>query len=42
MVPTKGGKKYHTNPGCSNMEDPEKVTLDEAEDLGFTPCKRCH
>ncbi|MBQ7817323.1 MAG: hypothetical protein IJ388_00820 [Oscillospiraceae bacterium] len=41
-IPTKGGKKYHTHAGCSNMDDPEQVTQSEAESLGFTPCKRCH
>ena len=41
-IPTKGGKKYHSSESCSNMEDPVQVTLEEAESLGFTPCKRCH
>lgn len=41
-VPTKGGKKYHTHSGCSGMEGPMQVTVDRAEQLGFTPCKRCH
>ena len=41
-IPTKGGTKYHTHAGCSNMEDPEHVTQSEAESRGFTPCKRCH
>ncbi len=41
-IPTNGGKKYHTYAGCSNMKNPEQVTQSEAEDLGFTPCKRCH
>lgn len=41
-IPTNGGKKYHTHSGCSNMDDPEYVTIEEAEELGFTPCKRCH
>ena len=41
-IPTNGGTKYHTHSGCSNMEDPRYVTLEEAEALGFTPCKRCH
>jgi len=41
-IPTKGGTKYHTHAGCSNMDDPEQVTQSEAESLGFTPCKRCH
>ena len=36
------GKKYHTNSGCSNMIDPREVTIEEAEALGFEPCKRCH
>ena len=41
-VPTKGGKKYHTYSGCSGMEGPMQVTVERAEQLGFTPCKRCH
>lgn len=41
-IPTKGGTKYHTHAGCSNMDDPQKVTQSEAESRGFTPCKRCH
>lgn len=41
-VPTKGGKKYHSNPGCSGMEDPIQVTREHAEANGYTPCKRCH
>ena len=41
-IPTKGGKKYHTYAGCSNMKDPEYVTQSEAESRGFTPCKKCH
>lgn len=41
-IPTKGGTKYHTHAGCSNMEDPEYVSQSEAESRGFTPCKRCH
>lgn len=41
-IPTNGGTKYHTHAGCSNMDNPEKVTQSEAESRGFTPCKRCH
>lgn len=41
-IPTKGGKKYHTHSGCSNMDNPDYVTKSYAESLGFTPCKRCH
>ena len=41
-VPTKGGKKYHSRLGCSNMEGPMQVTVEHATALGYTPCKRCH
>ena len=41
-IPTKGGKKYHKNKTCSNMDDPEQVTKKEAEELGFDPCKKCY
>ena len=41
-IPTKGGKKYHTHAGCSNMDGPIQVTEEEAINQGFTPCKRCH
>jgi hypothetical protein len=41
-IPTNGGQKYHSHAGCSNMDDPEKVTQGEAESLGFSPCKRCY
>lgn len=38
----KSGKKYHSYAGCSGMKDPSEVTLEEAEEMGYTPCKRCH
>lgn len=41
-VPTKSGKKYHSKPDCSNMSDPKQITQEEAEEQGFTPCKKCH
>lgn len=41
-VPTHGGTKYHSKSTCSNMDDPEKVTLEEAKAMGFTPCGRCY
>lgn len=41
-IPTNGGKKYHTNPSCSGMENPMEVSIDQAVANGFTPCKRCH
>ena len=41
-IPTKGGKKYHSYSGCSNMDDPQKVTLSKAKAQGYEACKRCH
>lgn len=41
-ITTNGGKKYHSSSRCSNMIDPDYVTLDEAIYLGFTACKKCH
>ena len=41
-IPTKSGKKYHTKSDCSNMSDPKQITQEEAEELGYTPCKKCH
>lgn len=41
-IPTKGGKKYHCDPDCSNMIDPEKVTESYAISQGFDACKRCY
>lgn len=36
------GKRYHSSERCSNMKDPSRVTLAEAERRGFTPCKKCY
>jgi DNA-entry nuclease len=36
------GSRYHNKSTCSNMKNPTKVTLQEAERLGFTPCGRCY
>ena len=41
-IPTHGGTKYHSKSTCSNMDDPEEVTLEEAKEMGFTPCGRCY
>lgn len=41
-IPTNGGAKYHSNPGCSSMKNPKEVTISEAERQGFTPCGRCY
>ena len=38
----KTGKKYHSSSSCSSMNSPSKVTVEKAEQLGFTPCKRCY
>ena len=35
-------KKYHSKSTCSNMKDPEKVTLSKAKAEGFTACKKCY
>ena len=35
------GKKYHSNASCSGMNNPSKVTQEEAEEMGYTPCKKC-
>lgn len=36
------GKKYHSNPKCSNMKNPSQVTKASAESSGYTPCKKCY
>ena len=36
------GSKYHSNPSCSNMTNPTQVTISEAKDMGYTPCKKCY
>ena len=41
-IPTKGGKKYHSKSSCSGMEEPDQVTQSQAEQQGFTPCKKCY
>lgn len=41
-IPTNGGTKYHEWSGCSEMENPQRVTIQEAEKLGYTPCKKCY
>lgn len=38
----KSGSKYHSDPGCSNMENPTQVTLSQAQANGYTACKRCY
>lgn len=41
-IPTNGGNKYHSRPGCSKMKNPKEVSLEQAEKNGYTPCKRCN
>ena len=36
------GKKYHSNPNCSSMKNPSKVTKEQAESKGRTPCSKCY
>ena len=36
------GKKYHSDPNCSNMNDPVPLTQAEAEARNYTPCKKCY
>ncbi len=38
----KSSKKYHSNPNCSNMKNPGKITIERAQQLGYTPCKKCY
>ena len=41
-VPTKGGTKYHSHSGCSNMKDPIQVSIETAKNNGYTACKKCY
>ena len=41
-IPTNGGTKYHSKSSCSNMDNPQQVTLSEAQARGFTACKKCY
>lgn len=36
------GKKYHSKPDCSGMENATEVTRQEALDMGKEACKRCN
>lgn len=41
-IPTNGGTKFHSRSSCSNMSNPQEVTISQAKSRGFTPCKKCH
>ena len=36
------GSKYHSNPNCSGMKNPQKVSQAQAEAMGYEPCKKCY
>ena len=40
-IPTDGGEKRHGDPECSGMLDPRKVSVRNAEKLGFIACEKC-
>ena len=39
---TKSGKKYHSNPNCSQMKNPVEIDLLEAIEKGYEPCGKCY
>ena len=36
------GKKYHAKSNCSNMKNPSHITLDQAINSRYEPCKKCY
>lgn len=38
----KSGIKYHLSASCSGMKNPTQVTVQKAESLCKTPCKKCY
>jgi hypothetical protein len=38
---SKSGAKYHYLATCSNMKNPDEVSLDYALDIGREPCSKC-
>lgn len=38
---TKTGTKYHSNPNCGKSKTANRISLDEAKRMGYTPCKKC-
>ena len=36
------GSKYHRSASCSNMKNPSQVTLEQAQNWGYEPCKKCY
>lgn len=35
------GEKYHSYAGCCGMDNPSKVTITEAQNMGYKPCSNC-
>lgn len=35
------GSKYHSRSSCSNMKNPSQTTKSQAEEEGYTACKKC-
>ena len=36
------GTKYHSNPHCSRMNGVIEMSVEEAQAMGYTPCKKCY
>lgn len=36
------GTKYHRDPDCSGMIDPDRIALEDARSMGFAPCQKCY
>mgnify|MGYP000009255841 CR=1 FL=1 len=41
ICPHKNNKKYHRNRHCSGMINSQILELQEAEEQGYSPCKKC-
>lgn len=38
---TQDGKKYHSNPNCSNMKNPKQINIYDAQARGYGACNKC-
>ena len=38
---TASGRKYHADPGCSNIKNASEIPLSQALERGLAPCKKC-
>lgn len=36
------GRRYHSNPNCSNMKGTRCITISEATAEGYSACKKCY